>query len=701
MFWRFTFLVFLTLSVVSLYAVDSQNTVDNKLQIANGNIKSDKNLATENALSALDLAKKIGYKSGEAEAYWLLGRISFNDGLSEKSGELFLKSNKIYQSLGNTKMYATTLKDYADYLQTKGDYINATKSALSASTLADSIKALSLLSECKLLLGRIDLAKGDFPAATAQSLSSLQIAESINDKNAMVSAYLQLGNINAYQGDISMSNTYFIKALELNQAIGNMLGISDASCNLGSNYLKSGEYEKAQTFINKSITTSQTLDYKPTLALNLMNLGYLKTIQKDYSKAESLFKQSKSIFSELRDESGQAEVSNMEAYLFSLLKRNDEAKKAYAIAIEKAQSEKAYNVLFSAYEGMSYLSARDGDFQSAYNYQLKSQQWREKVFNSDNAKLVNQQQMNFQFEKIQKEQEKEKQLQNAIIKEKSSRVRILIASIIAIVLLLGSLVFVIYKAYLLANKNKELLADKNQFLQLENEHSSRIIHQVLPSEIESSLKANIELSKERLVHVMFIDFIDFSKYESQFDPYDLVEHMDDVFKILNKTSSQYNLDTMKTMLDGYLCIAGLKGSNVRNDCQSIISCAFDIQSKLTDLKAKRKSQSKPYFDLRIGIHSGPLLGGVVGVRTISSDIWGNTVQAACLVQKNSGSDLICISESSLSYLDKSIYSYSLFTTIIEKNGLNIAVYQLSLINDKANINVSDSISDDFLKQFQS
>lgn len=701
MIWRLTFFIFLWISVIPSYGVDSQNAIDNLLQIANVNIKSDKKLANKNALSALELAKKIGYKSGEAEAYWLLGRISFNDGLSEKSGELFLKSNKIYQSLGNTKMYATTLKDYADYLQTKGDYINATKNAIRASALADSIKALVLLSECKLLLGRIDLAKGDFPAATAQSLSSLQIAESINEKKAMVSAYLQLGNINAYQGDVGMSNTYFSKALELNQEIGNMLGIADASCNLGSNYLKSGEYDKAQSFIEKSITTSRTLDYKPTLALNLMNLGYLKTIQKDYKQAESLLKQSMGIFVELNDMSSQAEVSNMEAYLFSLLKRNNEAKNAYTQAIEKAQKAKAYNVLFSAYEGMSFLTARDGDFKSAYNYQLKSQEWREKLFNADNAKLVNQQQMNFQFEKIQKELEKEKLLQDAVIKEKSSRVRVLIGSIIAIVLLLGGLIFVIYQAYLLANKNKELLADKNQFLQLENENSSRIINQVLPSEIESTLKANEDLSRERLVHVMFIDFIDFSKYESQFDPFDLVEHMDDVFKILNKTSSKYHLETMKTMLDGYLCIAGLKGSDVRSDCQSIISCAFDIQSNLTDLKEKRKSLSKPYFDLRIGIHSGSLLGGVVGVRTVSSDIWGNTVQAACLVQKNSSSNLICISESTLEFLDKTKYSFSLYTTISESNGSKLAVYQIGLINDRVSINVSDSISDDFLKQFQS
>jgi hypothetical protein len=200
----------------------------------------------------------------------------------------------------------------------------------------------------------------------------------------------------------------------------------------------------------------------------------------------------------------------------------------------------------------------------------------------------------------------------------------------------------------------------------------------------------MELSKERLVHVMFMDF---SKYEYQFDPYDLVENMDDIFKILNKTSSQYNLDTMKTMLDGYLCIAGLKRNNVRNDYQSIISFAFDIQSKLTEFKAKRKSQSKRYFDLRIGLHSGLLLEGVVGLRTISSDIWEQYCSSCMLSSKKGGSDLICISESSLSYLDKSIYS--LYTTIVEKDGVNLAVYQLSLYNDKANINMSDSISDDF------
>jgi adenylate cyclase len=75
------------------------------------------------------------------------------------------------------------------------------------------------------------------------------------------------------------------------------------------------------------------------------------------------------------------------------------------------------------------------------------------------------------------------------------------------------------------------------------------------------LKTNSSASQERFVSVMFVDFVDFAKKESEFDPMDLMDHLDVTFKMLDETTRKYQLDAMKTMVDGYLCISGLHNNN--------------------------------------------------------------------------------------------------------------------------------------------
>jgi adenylate cyclase len=556
---RLLTILFLIASSIAV-AIDSQNMIVQHLQLANGHLKTDVKMAEEYANKALVLSDKIGYLDGSAEAYWLIGRIEFNKGHLTQSGQSFEKASQLFNKTGNQRMYAITLKDFADYQRTRGKLKEATETVSKAKLIAISSKNFTLQAECELLLGAIDIANGDFPAAIDRTLKSLRISEESTEPQGMVNAYLQLGNINSLQGNLKTSNQFFFKALELNKKAGNKLGEADANCNLGSNFLKEGNLEKAEMYIKASIKQARELNYSTTLALDLMNLGYLKLLRKEYSEGESLLSEAKAKYQTMGNEAGEAEVMNILGYLYSLQRKYGAAEETYMKASKLAERTHNYELLQAAFAGLSYLAEKRGDYKSAYDFEKKRDNWSDKIYNSTSTKLVTQKQMTYEFDKIQRELEREKNLKDEIIAEKTTRVRILAFSILAILLLSSGLVFMKVKSSRLANYNKQLLSEKNELLARDNENKERIIHEVLPSEIEEKLVSGRNESREKLVHVMFIDFDDFSKKEQLFDPYDLIEHMDQIFKVLGNVSKEYGLETMKTMLDGYLCIAGLENA---------------------------------------------------------------------------------------------------------------------------------------------
>lgn len=625
--------LFILLGFTALQAMDEQSIVKQHLQLANGYLSSDNEKSAEFANKALLLSEKIQYVDGQAEAYWLKGRLNFNAGKIKESGHDFLKASELFKKSGNTQMYATALKDYADFLRSSGNFNQAQKVIEQACTISIKIKNQRLQSECEISEGLISLSRNDFAKATGHYLNAMKISEEVNDNTGLGNAYLQLGNINTLQGNIEKSNEYFQKGLQLNKKIGNKLGESDAACNIGSNYLKIGSLQKAEEYISYSLKLSEGLKYNSTLALNLMNMGFLKVQQKQYAEAEKNFKASHALYEKMNDNIGSIDVLNALGYLNSVNKKYTQAEDYYKQASVLAKKIGSSSALQTAYEGLAYIYEQKKDYKGAYQYAKMGRQINEKLFNIDNAKKVTQLQMNYEFSKIQEAQRIEQELKDEVNAEKSKRFRIAIVSGIFAVL---SLIALLATATIAYRKNKIariLLAERNGILQIQKENSEKIIQGVLPAEIEKRLKTNSSASQERFVSVMFVDFVDFAKKESEFDPMDLMDHLDVTFKMLDEITRKYQLDAMKTMVDGYLCISGLQNNNESTSLDMLIKAGLEILQRLKETQQKRAAESLPSFEMKIGIHSGSIIGGVVAVRTVSEDIWGNTVQIASEIEK--------------------------------------------------------------------
>lgn len=178
----------------------------------------------------------------------------------------------------------------------------------------------------------------------------------------------------------------------------------------------------------------------------------------------------------------------------------------------------------------------------------------------------------------------------------------------------------------------------------EQKKSERLLLNILPQKTASELKLHGKTKPQRYesVTVMFTDFVEFTKRSEHISADDLVNDIDFYFREFDEIISRYNIEKIKTIGDSYMCAAGLH-TDTGNHAAEMIHAALDIISFVNRIKEERRQVNKLYFDIRIGINSGPLVAGVVGSKKFAYDIWGDTVNTAARLQQSSDPGRINVS----------------------------------------------------------
>jgi hypothetical protein len=132
---------------------------------------------------------------------------------------------------------------------------------------------------------------------------------------------------------------------------------------------------------------------------------------------------------------------------------------------------------------------------------------------------------------------------------------------------------------------------------------------------------------------MFVDFKDFILISNDLTPEHLVSSIDLYFETFDKIVTDHDIEKIKTVGDAYLCAARLPGPNTKNPVE-MVDVAFKFLNEVERLKRKRISENKTMIDVRIGIHSGLLIAGVVGTKKFAYEIWGDAVNTAARMQQN-------------------------------------------------------------------
>ena len=206
------------------------------------------------------------------------------------------------------------------------------------------------------------------------------------------------------------------------------------------------------------------------------------------------------------------------------------------------------------------------------------------------------------------------------------------------------IVALIYRRFLENKKQQKVLQEKNLQIEDEKQRSDELLLNILPAAIADELKTNGKAMARRyeMASVLFIDFYSFTKISEQLSPEELVNELDTYFKAFDFIIGQYKLEKIKTIGDAYMVASGL--SDRITSPLSIVKAALEMQEFLSDMRYEKSKENKPFFEARMGIHIGPVVAGVVGVKKFAYDIWGDTVNTAARMQEACDPGHINVSE---------------------------------------------------------
>ncbi len=165
--------------------------------------------------------------------------------------------------------------------------------------------------------------------------------------------------------------------------------------------------------------------------------------------------------------------------------------------------------------------------------------------------------------------------------------------------------------------------------------TEELLINILPVSIADELKANGKVQPKYTpsATVLFTDFKGFTLLTERAEPVALIGLLDQYFTAFDDIVARHGLEKLKTVGDAYMAVAGVPAANRRHPIDTCLA-ALEMQATVARMKALREKMRLPVLELRVGIHAGPVISGVVGKHKFTFDIWGDTVNTAAVMEAN-------------------------------------------------------------------
>ena len=530
---------------------------------------------------------------------------------------LAMKAYDMAEELSFTEGQAYALKNVGMVYYMKGKYVETleywTQSLNLFKEIDDDIGISNMLNN----IGAIYFNQGADDKALDYSLQSLHLADKTGDTIRITSALINIGSIYHNKKDPVALN-YLLKALPLVQAQGNTDAYIVLTGDIGEVYFDNDNDDKALEFYQKSIKAAGNQS-STSFAYNGIGKIYLK--EGKYAQALQSHNKALMIAGKFDDNLQTVRALRGIADVHTKLNNTGLAIDFYNKARALAESMDDVKVeLKDLYRDMANTYAQTQDYSNAFLFQSKYAELKDTLYNIESKKKLNQLQFDFELSKKQNEIV----LKEAKIKsERQARIAMMIG--LGLLLIIA---FTIYRNYLMKVKTNKILDKQN--VQIEH-----LLLNILPKEVANELQT-IGQSKPRHfeeVSILFSDFKGFTSIADKLSPGELVEDLNDCFIAFDSIIENYQLEKIKTIGDAYMCAGNIPTPDINHNYK-IIKAAQDIQEFMNNYNLNRVAKNQEPWEIRIGLHAGPVVAGVVGKKKYAYDIWGSAVNIASRMESN-------------------------------------------------------------------
>ncbi len=410
------------------------------------------------------------------------------------------------------------------------------------------------------------------------------------------SLWMNLAIAKAGSNDLDGATKGFRTAYQLAHASGDTKDADDALSNLGVLKAMVNELDSAEHYFRIALTNAKLGSRFKRLVNQYENLAWLAGHKGSYKKSIAYSDSALVIAKQIGDLAMQVQIEHRHAGNYSLL----------------------------------------DDHEQAYAHLLLHKQLSDSLLNSEKLTVITELEERYENEKNLRKI-KELQVQNLdsdLLREKADQQKnILFFSVIAIVLLAGAL----WGRLRYMRKSRAAIS-------AEKDVSEGLLYNILPEQVAEELRVtgHAKTTVFNNATVLFTDFKQFTELSAIIPPVELVEQIDACFKAFDGVMEKHGVEKIKTFGDAYMAAGGLP-DGARSSTVDVVLAAIDLRNIMRQHKVERTKQGKPFFEMRIGLHTGPVIAGVVGVKKFQYDIWGDTVNAASRMESAGAVDQVNIS----------------------------------------------------------
>lgn len=495
----------------------------------------------------------------------------------------------------------------------------------------ESKKTERLLSKIHYLNTLTYYRKLDLPKAIKYALKCQEYAAKTSSDTLLARAHNILGVVYAEAGEREKSRVNFETAAAVSKKAGLKKMEAVLESNLGNIYSSMEDYANSIRHYQRAIEVWTAVQDSGEIARTYTNLSLAQLYNNQFGDALNTGYQALAIYNRKKEISpichgqiGQCLFMIMKSgkneYLPDSLKGLsreallNKARQYFLTAIKMAEETERIGEMRKLSKVISDAEEEAGRYQEALKWYRYYVEFNDSIEGGEVKAEIARNEMRL-------EMEKQEALNQAELKRQET---IKYASYVAIALLL-MLALIALNGYLRKRRdNRIIAAEKNK--------SEQLLLNILPAEIADELKQKGKAEARLYEHttVLFTDFANFTKVSESMNPQDLVSELHRCFSEFDRIIRKHGLEKIKTIGDAYLAVSGLP---IRSEDHALraVAAALEIRDWVN-------RQTLPFTagigGIRIGIHSGPVVAGIVGVDKYSFDIWGDTVNTASRIESS-------------------------------------------------------------------